>query len=68
MSTYFSRHLYVKKYFILALVIPQFNWVPTIVYNDKITDISHSGRAPPLKDILCDFIRNTNPECAARKR
>lgn len=53
---------------ILAPVIAQFNWVPTIVYNGQISEISHTGRAPPLKEILCDFIHNTNPACAARKR
>jgi len=49
-------------------VIQHFNWVPTVVYNGQITDISHTGRAAPLKEIICDFIHNTNPACASRRR
>jgi hypothetical protein len=39
------------------------NWVPTIAYNGKVTEISHTGNAPPLKNILCDLIYNTNLAC-----
>lgn len=53
---------------ILAPVIAETNWVPTIAYNGAIDELSHSGRAPPLKEILCDKIYNTNPACALKRR
>lgn len=58
-------------YFVLhfaAPVIAATNWVPTIAYNREITELSHSGNAPPLKEILCDKIYNTNPACALKRR
>lgn len=52
---------------ITAPVLAQTKWVPTIAYNGKINELSHSGRAPPLKKIICDFIYNTNPACKAER-
>lgn len=48
-------------------VITQTNWVPTIVYDGKINELSHTGNAPPLKDVLCGLIYNTNPACKEAK-
>lgn len=45
-----------------------YNWVPTVAYNGKVTELSHTGRAPPLKEILCDLIYNTNPACKTKRR
>ncbi|KAG5681786.1 hypothetical protein PVAND_011194 [Polypedilum vanderplanki] len=39
------------------------NWVPSIVYNNQITDYTHSGNSPPLKDVICSLISNTNSAC-----
>lgn len=49
-------------------VLAQTNWVPTIAYNGKITELSHTGNAPPLKEVLCGLIYNTNPACKTVKR
>lgn len=53
---------------LLVPVLQVFNWVPTVAYNGIISNISHTGRAEPLQEILCNFIRNTNPACAPTKR
>lgn len=55
-------------FFFAVPVLEAFNWVPTIAYNGKITELSHSGRAPPLKEIICEMIHNTNPACALTRR
>lgn len=44
-------------------VLAQTSWVPTVVYNGKITEFSHTDNAPPLKDVLCNLIHNTNSAC-----
>jgi hypothetical protein len=49
-------------------VLEHTDWVPTIAYNGKIEEFSHTGRAPPLKEILCELIHNTNPACALKRR
>lgn len=49
-------------------VMEVYNWVPTVAYNGKVTELSHTGRAPPLKEILCDLIYNTNPACKTKRR
>jgi hypothetical protein len=48
-------------------VLTETNWVPTIVYNGKITEFSHTGNAPALKEVLCSLIHNTNPVCRTVK-
>lgn len=53
---------------ITAPVLTQTNWVPTIAYDGRVTEFSHTGRAPPLKEILCDLIYNTNPACKVKTR
>lgn len=44
-------------------VLQQTSWVPTVVYNGQLTDYSHTGNSPPLKDILCQLCSNSNPAC-----
>ncbi|CRK98817.1 CLUMA_CG012046, isoform A [Clunio marinus] len=48
-------------------VLQQTNWVPTIAYNGRIDENSIGGRAPPLKELLCDLIYNTNPACKVKR-
>lgn len=38
-------------------------WVPTIVYNGQLTENSHTGKAAPLKNVLCGLIANNNQAC-----
>lgn len=40
-----------------------FDWVPTVVYNGKVNAQSHTGTAPPLREIICNLINNANPGC-----
>lgn len=44
-------------------VLQSTNWVPTVIYNGQLTDYSHTGNSPPLKDIICSLISNNNPSC-----
>lgn len=44
-------------------VIRAFNWVPTVAYNGKIIENSHTARAPPLRQVICDYINNANAAC-----
>lgn len=44
-------------------VITQTNWVPTVVYNGKLNEYSHTGKAPAIKEVLCNLIQNTNSAC-----
>ncbi|KAL7035430.1 hypothetical protein ACKWTF_008363 [Chironomus riparius] len=44
-------------------VLQNTRWVPTIAYNGQITEYSHSGNSPPLKDVLCYYCSNSNPAC-----
>jgi hypothetical protein len=53
---------------ITASVLAQTNWVPTVAYNGKISPLSHTGNAPPLKEVLCGMIYNTNPACKVAKK
>lgn len=44
-------------------VLQHTNWVPSIIYNQQISELSHTGNAPPLKDIICSFISNSHTAC-----
>lgn len=48
-------------------VLQTTNWVPTVLYDGKITDYSHTGRSPALKDVLCELLHDTNPACKTNK-
>lgn len=41
------------------------NWVPTVLYDGKVTKDSHTGKSPMLKNVLCEFkfIYNMTPSC-----
>ena len=39
------------------------DWVPSIAYNGRITELSRADRDYQLKEIICNFIYNTNPAC-----
>jgi hypothetical protein len=36
-------------------VLFETNWVPTVLYNGKITKYSHTGTSPALSDVFCEF-------------
>lgn len=38
------------------------NWVPTVIYNGELDDMSITRDAPPLKTILCTLI-DTHQSC-----
>lgn len=48
---------------ILGPAINVFDWIPTVAYNGKIVPASHTGRAPPLTEVICNLINNDNPSC-----
>lgn len=47
-------------------VLQQTNWVPTIIYDGKITTDSHTGNGRALHEVICEMINNNNPACKAR--
>jgi hypothetical protein len=44
-------------------VLQYTNWVPSVVYNNQFSEYSHTGNSPPLKDVICSLISNSNPSC-----
>lgn len=48
---------------ITGQVLQKTRWVPTVIYNGQLTDYSHTGNSPPLKDVLCQLCSGSNPVC-----
>jgi hypothetical protein len=45
-------------------VLSQTNWVPSVIFNGQLNEYTrYSSSTPPLKDIICAFISNSNPAC-----
>lgn len=51
-------------FLISAPILDSTVWVPTVLYNGKLVDNSITRDAPPLRDVICAYINNDNPECA----
>lgn len=43
-------------------MLKETNWVPTILYNRRLTKDSHTGQSPNLKNNLCELF-GTHPLC-----
>lgn len=42
-------------------------WVPSVLYNGRLTANSHTGRSPNLRNTLCESNLNTNSVCEVTK-
>lgn len=44
-------------------VLAATRWVPSVIYNGQISQYTHTGRSPPLKNILCELSSNSKEIC-----